>query len=230
MATVSSTDPASQAVANPQAALSSASNGLGQDAFMKLLVAQISHQDPLKPMDDTAFVAQLAQFSQLEQSMGMNKRLDAMTAQTAGLANTDLASLVGKQITISGNKASLAGDGTGAPMHFTLAAPATDVTVTITDGSGTAVRTMKLGAEQAGNMQVTWDGKNDTGIAQPAGVYKVSVAAKGKDGAAVQVTQQSSGMLKQVSFADGYAKLILADGTSAPASDLVSVDAPPTTK
>jgi len=61
-------------------ALTSATQGqqsLGKDDFMKLLVAQISHQDPLKPMDDTAFVSQLAQFSSLEQTMGINQRLDA---------------------------------------------------------------------------------------------------------------------------------------------------------
>lgn len=227
MATVSATDPASQAVANPDAALSSATNGLGQDAFLKLLVAQISHQDPLKPMDDTAFVAQLAQFSALEQQMGTNKKLDSLAAQQQGVGNTELANLVGKQISIRGDTAALSGDGTGAPLHFSLAAPATDVTVSIKDASGTVVRTMKLGAEPAGNVQITWDGKSDSGVAQPPGAYKISVSAKASNGAAVQVEQQSSGILKQVSFADGYAKLILADGTSAPASDLVSIDGAP---
>lgn len=41
-------------------------NTLGQDAFMRLLLTQLQHQDPTKPMDDTAFIAQLAQFSSLE--------------------------------------------------------------------------------------------------------------------------------------------------------------------
>ena len=45
----------------------SANNKIGKDAFLKLLVTQLQHQDPTKPMDDTAFLAQLAQFSSLEQ-------------------------------------------------------------------------------------------------------------------------------------------------------------------
>ena len=50
--------------------------GLGRDAFMKILVAQMRHQDPLDPMDDREFVAQMAQFSSLEQMQNMNKSLN----------------------------------------------------------------------------------------------------------------------------------------------------------
>jgi len=228
MTTVSSTDRTSQAVSDPSGALASAAGGkaLGKDAFLKLLVAQIQHQDPMKPMDDTAFVSQLAQYSALEQQLGTNTRLDTMSAQQKGVANTEIAALVGKTVTINGDTATLSGDGTGSPVRFTLGAPATDVNVTIKDGAGNIVRTIKLGAEPSGTVKFTWDGKNDSGQTQPAGIYKVSVDAKAAGGGSVQVTQQTSGVLKSVSFDEGYAKLTLADGTSAPASNLVSVDAP----
>lgn len=48
------------------------SNGLGKDDFLKMLVTQLQNQDPLKPMDDTSFIAQMAQFSSLEQMQNMN--------------------------------------------------------------------------------------------------------------------------------------------------------------
>jgi hypothetical protein len=47
-----------------------ATNDLGREDFMKLLLAQLQHQDPLKPMDDQAFIAQVAQFNALEQITG----------------------------------------------------------------------------------------------------------------------------------------------------------------
>jgi flagellar basal-body rod modification protein FlgD len=63
---------------------------LGRDAFMKLLVAQIRHQDPLKPQDSTQFVAELAQFSSLEQTIGINDRLDILSVQSRGLQNAEV--------------------------------------------------------------------------------------------------------------------------------------------
>ena len=73
---------------------------MGKDAFLKLLVAQIAHQDPLKPMDDTAYVAQLAQFSSLEQQTNSNKMLELLATQQQGLANTASLGLVGKNVTV----------------------------------------------------------------------------------------------------------------------------------
>lgn len=49
--------------------------GIGQDAFLKLLVEQLKHQDPLAPQDSAQFVAQLAQFNSLEQLISINARL-----------------------------------------------------------------------------------------------------------------------------------------------------------
>lgn len=54
---------------------SNTSKGVDQDTFLKLLVAQLKNQDPLSPQDGTAFVAQLAQFSSLDQLISINKTL-----------------------------------------------------------------------------------------------------------------------------------------------------------
>ena len=59
------------------AASTQANSVLGQDAFLKLLITQLQHQDPLNTMDDKEFIAQLAQFSTLEQTVNMTKSLEA---------------------------------------------------------------------------------------------------------------------------------------------------------
>src|SRR2546423_270464 len=107
----------------PQAIAQLGNNqGLDKNAFLKLLVAQMKNQDPLKPMDNTEFVAQLAQFSNLEQVMGINSRLDTLTAQGQGLQNTEIASLVGKTVTVNGKTIGLDGSGGAASFGFTLGA------------------------------------------------------------------------------------------------------------
>lgn len=57
---------------------SKANDEVGKDVFLKLMVAQLQHQNPLEPADGIAFVTQLAQFNQLEQSMGMRENLEAI--------------------------------------------------------------------------------------------------------------------------------------------------------
>jgi flagellar basal-body rod modification protein FlgD len=78
---------------------------LGQDDFLKLLAVQFQQQDPMKPMDDTAFIAQMAQFTSLDQSSSMLKQMTQLSA-TQGLSTAN--SYLGRQVTIDN------GDGTTA--------------------------------------------------------------------------------------------------------------------
>ena len=55
-------------------------DALGRDAFLQLLTTQLSHQDPLQPQDNGEFIAQLAQFSSLEQLTSMRTTLDLIAA------------------------------------------------------------------------------------------------------------------------------------------------------
>lgn len=70
---------------------------LDKDAFLQLLVAQLKHQDPMKPMDDTAFIAEMAQFSSLEQMQNLNKLLEK---QMGFQALTQASSMIGKHVTL----------------------------------------------------------------------------------------------------------------------------------
>ena len=198
-------------------------SGLDQNAFLKLLVAQMKNQDPLKPMDNTDFVAQLAQFSNLEQVMGINSRLDTLAAQGQGLQNTQVADLVGKTVTVNGSKVTLDGSGTGAPFAFSLAAPSAQTTITVTDAAGNVVRTIDGGNRPGGLVKMAWDGKSDAGVQQLAGSYTVSIAAQSSTGAPVSVTQNGTGVVQAIAFKGGKPQVQLDNGLSAPVSDLLDI-------
>lgn len=70
-------------------------------SFLKLLIAQMKNQDPTQPMDSTQYVAQLATFSQVEQSVQMNTKLDSML-QSSALAQAD--AIIGHTITSADGK------------------------------------------------------------------------------------------------------------------------------
>jgi flagellar basal-body rod modification protein FlgD len=71
---------------------------LGKEDFLKLLVAQLTHQDPTNPMQDTEFVTQLATYSGLEQQMTMNKNLETLIAANTATTAASAVSLIGKVV------------------------------------------------------------------------------------------------------------------------------------
>ena len=225
MSTINGIDSAaSLGASGPLASVTSKQDGLGKDAFMKLLVAQIQHQDPLKPMDDTAFVGQLAQFSGLEQQMSTNKLLTLVASQQQGLSNSAAVGLVGKSITANGSKVTLDANTVGAPVRFTLDAAASKVDVTIKDQSGRTVRTIHMGPTAGGPVMLQWDGRDDGGTSQPPGAYSVSLAASDASGTSIPTAQQMTGVVTGVSYAAGYASLMLDNGSSVPVSELLQVN------
>lgn len=201
-------------------------DGLGRDAFLKLLVAQLSHQDPLKPTDGTEFVTQLAQFSAVEQAVSQTARLDTLSAQLTGISANESVSLIGKQVTVRGQN--LLYDGTNpATATVKLGGAAAEVKVTVTDASGKVIRTINLGSKPAGPLDVSWDGRDDAGRQVGAGGYSFSVSAKSATGASVEVQKDVTGVVQKVTFDKGYPVVVLDSGVTASISDLVSAGVAP---
>jgi flagellar basal-body rod modification protein FlgD len=182
-------------------------NVLGKDDFLKLLIAQLSNQDPLQPVDNQAFIGQLAQFSSLEQLQGVSSRLDTLL-QTIGSSNqTSTASMVGRSVTYDTDGVDLVA-GTPPSLQANLEA-AGSVTAVIQDSSGRAVRTIETGAHAAGSFDLGWDGRDGNDNALPSGRYTVTLSATASDGSAVTVGAQSRGVVKGVSLAGGATQLMV---------------------
>ena len=95
--TTTSSRGASSTTSTGTEATKATTNTLGKDDFLKLLIAQLTHQDPMNPLEDKDFIAQMAQFSTLEQMTNMNTNVENLAALTRGNA----VSYIGRTITFS---------------------------------------------------------------------------------------------------------------------------------
>ena len=187
---------------NPGSPKSSDSSVMGRDEFLRLLVSQLSNQDPLNPLEGQEFAAQLAQFTSVEQLINIDQTLAAQGELNAMLAtsmnNGVAAGLIGQTIEAPGSQ--LNWDGENASQgRLDLEGPAA-VKIEIRDSTGFVVRTLDLGALSSGEQDYEWDGLDDSGNRVGAGVYSTSVVATDSDGNSVPATQTVRGEVSRVTF------------------------------
>ena len=202
----STTTSVSQATQQPDNA--HGSSKLGKNEFLKILTMQLANQDPTSPMDSNAFVAQLAQFSALEQAQNTNDTLTQLLASQQSSNQTAVVAMVGKDAIYDASQMDLSAN-KPVSVNATLASSAADVVMEIDDADGNVVRRQSFGALAAGSHTLSWDGLNDSGVVQSPGTYHVSVSATNITGNPVSVTQQSRGRITGVSLQNGTAQLML---------------------
>ncbi|HHS7812021.1 MULTISPECIES: flagellar hook assembly protein FlgD [Pseudomonas] len=160
-------------------ATNSATGGkaLGKDAFLQLLVTQLKNQNPLDPQDNSAFVAQLAQFSSLEGITTLNSTVSSLAGNYSSSQALQASSLVGRNVIVQTNTVQLDDPSKGMTGSVTVPSSIAGGTVSITDSSGTVVRTIDLGSRAAGSASFTWDGKDKDGNLVKTGTYTVKANA-----------------------------------------------------
>jgi flagellar basal-body rod modification protein FlgD len=189
---------------------------LGQDDFLKLLITQLKNQDPLKPTDNTEFVSQLAQFSQLEQSAKQAQLLQqSLDAQTASLQFT-LLPMIGRTVTIGQPLVQLGDE--PAAFGYTLDKNARKVLVSIQDHQGQVVRSLEYRDLLAGVHAAEWDGRDQDGIMMPKGLYRYLISALDADGKTMPVEGRASLTVSGVRMEEGRAKLLVGDLAIAPSA------------
>lgn len=198
---------------------------LGKDEFLRMLIAQLENQDPLDPMEDKEFISQMAQFSSLEQMQNMNANLEEnlnwnyLLSQT--INNTMSTSLIGKDVKASGNQFYL-DEGSDAALNFKLDAFAAEATISVYDGAGELVDTIKVHNLGAGDQTVRWDGLAQAGDRAPMGEYTFEVSAKTVDGKDIYATPYIFGKVDGVQYVDAQAYLVV-NGAQVPLSDVIEV-------
>jgi flagellar basal-body rod modification protein FlgD len=155
-----------------QAKLLAKEENLDRDAFLKLFTTQLKNQNPLDPMENEAFVSQLAQFSSLEAMTGVRTSMDAMAADSKSEKFLLGSSLLGKKIERVGSLATM-GAGEQITSKANLPSPADSGAFRIYDAAtDELVYTKSFNQLPAGSVDLTWNGQNEDGDAMPAGQYK----------------------------------------------------------
>jgi flagellar basal-body rod modification protein FlgD len=201
-------------VINPSSSTTSTSSAKDKVAeqknmFLNLLVKQLQYQDPLNPVQNTEFTAQLAQFSSLDALTDIKESMSNLSQLQSTINNIQALSFIGKSVDAVGNTVNY----TGSPVDisFEVGDQAATVDVTIYDEDGKPVRHMQATGVQKGDAKVVWDGKNDGGTALGGGKYYFTVSAKGYDGTAVSSTTYAKGTVTGVRYDSGTVYLEIGD-------------------
>lgn len=194
---------------------------LGKDDFLKLLITQMRYQDPLSPMDNTQFLAQMAQFSSLEQMQNLNESFDQSMLISQSLNNSSAAGFIGRHVRASGDGVTLGSSGP-VELGYFLPQEAATVMVTVLDDKGREVRTLVADGTKAGAHKLEWDGADLDGRRVAAGSYTFRVSAKDADGNDVRATSVVTGLVQGITFKNGSAYLLV-DGREVPLSEVLEV-------
>lgn len=149
---------------------------LGKNEFLELLVAQLNNQNPLEPQGNGEFIAQLAQFSQVEGIEKLNGSMGSLLSGYQSSQALQASSLVGRKVIVPTDKAVV---DTSETFKASLVLPvsSSNVYVNVYDSVGSVVSRVNLGEQQAGNVSFMWDGKDSSGNTLPPGTYKFEAQA-----------------------------------------------------
>jgi flagellar basal-body rod modification protein FlgD len=175
------------------------SSTMDQGAFLTLFTTQLKNQNPLDPVKNEAFVAQLAQFSQLEATTSMKASMEAMVQSMQGDKMLAGAAMIGRKVAVPNAPAMLL---VGQPVQASVDLPtgADGVQMQILDNRGQVVRKLIYPAQSPGSMKLAWDGMSDSGASMPDGAYTMQVLASSL-GKAVQPVVNMFSTVRSVSNA-----------------------------
>lgn len=188
-----------------------AKNAMGKDDFLKLLMTQLQHQDPLNPMDQKDMSAQLAQFSSLEQLTNIGSGIKDLRSGFGDETKLNALSMIGRQVQASGSELELM---EGKPVSVKLSSLTGDVKptqVSIYDNSGKLVREMALD-KKAVSGDVEWDGKDASGVDLPSGKYSFKAVGVDDQGQSKELNPELNGRVTGVDLDGKDAVLLVQTG------------------
>ena len=178
------------------------------DTFLQLLTTQLKNQDPTQPMDANQYTQQLVQYSQVEQQLATNSKLDNLLAAFTGNQTTTSLGYLGKTVTY--DSSTVSPTSSGASWTFTPTQSG-DYTVRIRDSNGVVVQEKKVSLTANQSSEYSWDGKRSDGLSMGTQPYTLELY-RGTGTATTQVQVTNKGQVTAVDMTSGTPRLTV--GTS----------------
>lgn len=152
------------------------SDDVGQEQFLKLMMAQMQNQDPMKPMENGDFLTQIAQFSASKGIADMSESISTLTQSLASNQALQASSLIGRVVLAPSDTGFLEpGQGMGGSVE--LPSSTLNMNVSIYDQAGALVKSIPMGQQSAGDIYFAWDGTDEAGNTMQPGLYSVEASA-----------------------------------------------------
>jgi flagellar basal-body rod modification protein FlgD len=150
---------------------------LGQEQFLELMIAQIQNQDPFEPIENGAFVGQLAQFSTVTGISEISKSVAALSDALLANQTIQASTMIGRSVLVETPVGTLGSDGA---MHGSVELPpdAAAATIRVTDAAGQLVREFEIGGVPGGLSDYVWNGYDRNGTQAAPGKYFVEAFAE----------------------------------------------------
>ncbi len=149
-----------------------ANDELGQAEFLELMTTQLKFQDPLKPMENGDFLAQMAQFGTVSGINELNSTFNSMSASFQSNQALQASTLVGRKVLVPAEAGYLK-DGAELKGSVDLNQPASKLVVTVKNSAGQLVNRQDLGLQQSGLIDFAWNGLDSNGTRLSAGEYQI---------------------------------------------------------
>ena len=196
------------------------SSSLDQQDFLKLMTVQIQNQDPLKPMENTEFFSQIAQFSTVSGIDKLQTAFSSLATQLSSSQSLQAAALIGRDVLVESGVGVLGDQGLSGALDIPSSGR---VNLQIRDASGAVVRTIDLGTQSAGQLAFNWNGTDAQGNALPGGLYRISATVSGSGGASVAATTYAVDQVSSVALGSDGLDVELAALGELPFSDVLRI-------
>lgn len=182
------------------------------NTFLTMLTTQLQYQDPLDPMDATEYTNQLVQYSNVEQAIQTNTKLDQLLSLSIYNLGVQATGYVGQTVQVLGDVMPL--EKGAAKATYNLGQNVENTTILLKDLDGNVVYTAS-GDTTAGSHDFIWDGKDNFGNQLPDGAYQIVVSPQALSGqAAPTVTTTVYGRVTGVASDDKGIYIGLGDATT----------------